>query len=107
MARREGHTNTVPRHMGIIIDGNRRWAKQNGKIQLEGHSQGAETFKDVALAAFEDGVQYLSAYVFSHENWDRTKEEVGYLMQLLVKAVEKHLDTFHKAGIRIVVVGRR
>lgn len=98
---------SIPIHLGLILDGNRRWAKARGLPTLEGHRQGAEAFKTTALAAFEKGVQYVSAYTFSSENWQRTEEEVGYLMKLLVKAVEKHLSTFDKAGIKIVVLGRR
>ena len=97
---------SIPRHLGLILDGNRRWAKQHGVPTLEGHRQGAEAFKTVALAAFDRGIQYVSAYAFSTENWQRTEEEVGYLMRLFIKAVEKHLDTFHKADIRIVMLGR-
>lgn len=98
--------NSVPKHLGLILDGNRRWAKERGLPTLEGHRQGAEAFKTVALAAFDRGVKYVSAYAFSTENWQRTEEEVGYLMRLFVKAVEKHLNTFHKADIRIVILGR-
>lgn len=97
----------VPRHVGIILDGNRRWAKANSMSSLEGHREGAEAFKKVALGAFDLGVEYLSAFVFSTENWKRTEEEVGYLMNLVTKAVEKYLKTFHEAGIKIVVLGRR
>jgi undecaprenyl diphosphate synthase len=64
-------------------------------------------FKEIALAAFKRGVRYLSAFVFSTENWSRTEEEVGYLMSLVMKATEKYLDTFHEAGIKVIVVGRR
>lgn len=98
---------SIPVHIGLILDGNRRWAKARGLPTLEGHRQGAEAFKTVALAAFERGIPYVSAYVFSTENWQRTEEEVGYLMRLLVKAVEKHLDTFDRAGIKIVVLGKQ
>ena len=97
---------TIPLHLGLILDGNRRWAKEHDLPTLEGHRQGAEAFKTVALAAFDRGVQYVSAFAFSTENWQRTEEEVGYLMRLFVKAVEKHLSTFHKANIRIVILGR-
>lgn len=97
----------IPTHVGLILDGNRRWAKSRGLPTLEGHQQGAEALKTVALAAFDRGVQYLSAYVFSNENWRRTEEEVGYLMKLVLKATEKYLDTFNKAGIKIVILGRR
>lgn len=98
---------TIPRHVGLILDGNRRWAKAKGLPTLEGHRQGAEAFKTTALAAFDRGVTFISAYAFSTENWQRTEEEVGYLMKLLVRAVEKHLKTFDNANIRVVVLGRR
>ena len=97
----------VPKHLGLILDGNRRWATEHGLPTLDGHQQGAEALKTVALAAFERGIEYVSAYAFSTENWQRTEEEVGYLMKLFMKAVELHLDTFHKADIRIVILGRR
>lgn len=100
-------TSNIPVHVGLILDGNRRWARQQGLPTLEGHTRGAEVFKEIALGTFERGVKYLSAYVFSTENWSRTEEEVGYLMSLVVKATEKYLDAFHKAGIKIVVLGRR
>lgn len=98
---------SLPKHLGLILDGNRRWAKGRGLPTFEGHRQGSEAFKDVSLKAFERGIEYVTAYVFSAENWQRTAEEVGYLMSLLMKAVDKHLDTFNKAGIRVVVLGRR
>jgi undecaprenyl diphosphate synthase len=74
---------------------------------IEGHRRGMEVFKDISLAAFDRGVEYVSAYIFSTENWKRSQEEVSYLMGLVVKAVEKHLDTFHAAGIRLVHLGSR
>lgn len=97
----------IPTHVGLILDGNRRWAKERGLPTLEGHRQGAETFRKISLTAFDRGVKYVSAYTFSTENWQRTEEEVGYLMKLLIKAVEKHLKSFHEAGIKVVVLGRR
>ena len=98
---------SIPSHVGMILDGNRRWAKNRGIPTLEGHRQGSEVFREVALYAFDNGVQYLSAYVFSAENWARTKEEVSYLMQLIIKAVEKYLKDFHKYGINIRIIGRK
>lgn len=104
----EAASKTPPlKHVGIILDGNRRWAKDHGLKTLEGHQQGAEVFKTIALAAFERGIPYLSAYVFSTENHNRAKDEVSYLMKLVIKATEKYLDEFHKKGIRIVVLGSR
>jgi len=86
-------TSSLPAHVGIILDGNRRWAKQQGLPTLEGHRRGAETFKEIALHAFDRGVSCVSAYVFSQENWQRTEEEVGYLMNLVIKAVEQYLES--------------
>lgn len=100
-------TETIPKHVGIILDGNRRWAKAQGLPTLDGHRRGMEVFKDVSLAAFDRGVEVVSAYIFSTENWKRAEEEVSYLMGLVVKAVEKHLDTYHEAGIRLVHLGSR
>jgi undecaprenyl diphosphate synthase len=96
-----------PQHLGLILDGNRRWAKSRGLPTLEGHRQGAENFRHISLAAFDRGIKYVSAYVFSNENWSRTNEEVGYLMKLLIKGVEKYLDDFHKAGVKVLVLGSR
>ncbi len=98
---------SLPQHVGLILDGNRRWAKQQGLPTLEGHRRGSTVFKDIAFHAFERGVQNVSAYVFSQENWERTEEEVGYLMQLVLKAVEQYLDEFQERGIRLVILGRR
>ena len=100
-------TSDIPQHVGLILDGNRRWAKAKGLPTLEGHRQGAEVFKTIALAAFRRDIKFVSAYVFSNENWSRTKEEVGYLMGLVVKATEKYLKDFDKAGIKILIAGRR
>ncbi len=97
----------IPAHVGLILDGNRRWAKAKGLTVVEGHKEGAETFKKISLAAFDRGVKYLTAFIFSTENWYRAKEEVSFLMKLMVRAVELHLDEFHKKNIKIVIVGSR
>lgn len=94
-------------HLGIILDGNRRWAKEHGVTYLEGHRKGAEVFKEIAMHAFSKGIKYLSAYVFSKENTSRPDEEVSYLMKLVIKAVEKYLGEFDKKGIKIIVIGDR
>lgn len=96
-----------PRHVGIILDGNRRWAKSQGRPTLEGHRIGGDVFKDIAIGAFDRGVKFLSAFIFSTENWSRTEEEVGYLMKLVLKGVEKYLDELHEQGIKIIMLGRR
>lgn len=100
-------TATLPTHVGIVLDGNRRWAKQAGLPAVQGHRQGMEVLKEVSFHAFERGVQYLSAFVFSTENWQRAEDEVSYLMDLTIKAVERYLDEYHQRGIRVVILGRR
>lgn len=100
-------TATLPTHVGIILDGNRRWAKQQGLPVIQGHRHGMDVLKDISFHAFDKGVSYLSAFVFSTENWQRTEEEVNYLMDLVVKAVEKYLDEYHAKGVRIIILGRR
>ena len=102
----DNNCDRIPRHVGIILDGNRRWAKKNNLPSLEGHRQGAQNFKEIAMHTFDRGVKYLSAYVFSCENWNRTKEETTYLMKLVTKAVEKYLDEFAERGIKIIVIGK-
>lgn len=97
----------VPRHLGIILDGNRRWAKEQGLNTLQGHQRGAEVFREFVYAAFERGVEYISAYVFSTENWQRTEEEVSYLMGLVIKVMNKYLEEFHQNGVKIVILGSR
>lgn len=103
----QDNSQTLPTHVGLILDGNRRWAKENGVAALEGHRQGLEVLKDVSLHAFENGVEYLSAFVFSTENWQRAEKEISYLMDLVIKAVDKYLEEFNERGIRIVMLGRR
>lgn len=97
----------VPNHLGLILDGNRRWAKARSRSTLEGHEEGAEVLKSIALKAFNKGVKYISAYIFSTENWKRTQDEVGFLMNLAATAPDKYLDDYHKAGIKILIVGQR
>lgn len=95
-------------HVGVIMDGNRRWAKSRGLNSFEGHFKGYQNMRDLAIYAIvEKGIPYLSAFVFSTENWSRTKEEVGYLMKLVLRAMTEYLDEFHNKNIRIVVLGSR
>lgn len=97
----------VPNHVGLILDGNRRWAKARGLPTLEGHRKGSDTLREVALAAYDRGVKYVSAFVFSTENWSRTDKEVNYLMGLVVKLLTQYLDEFNERGIKVVILGRR
>lgn len=95
----------VPRHLGLILDGNRRWAKAHGLPNFDGHRRGYENLKTIAQAAFDAEVEYVSAYIFSTENWNRTKEEVSYLMDLAVKMAETDLKELIENNIKIVVLG--
>ncbi len=97
----------IPQHIGFIVDGNRRWAKQHGLPAYEGHLAGYNALKDVLLAALEQGVQYASAYVFSTENWKRSEEEVGHLMGLLLKVLESDVPIFVEKNVRLRVIGSR
>ena len=97
----------TPRHLGLILDGNRRWAEKNGLPKLEGHKRGYENLKVIAEAALDGGVEYLSAYIFSTENWNRSKEEVGYLMKLVVEVFTKDINSLIDKNIKIVFLGSR
>ncbi len=98
---------TVPRHLGLILDGNRRWAAERGLPVTEGHHAGYKTLEKVSDAAFEAGVEYVSAYVFSTENWNRSREEVTYLMKLMAWVIRHELDNFCKHGIRLQTMGSK
>ncbi len=97
----------APQHLGIILDGNRRWAVQHGLNKFEGHRKGYENLKTIARLAFDRGVTHLSAYVFSTENWDREKAEVSYLMDLAYKVFTQDLRELHKEGVRIRFIGSK
>jgi undecaprenyl diphosphate synthase len=98
-------TGRLPRHVGIIMDGNGRWARQQGKARSEGHLEGGKAAKRVVAAAAELGLPFLSLFVFSTENWARTAEEVSYLMFLVRSNLRKELDFYSRNGIRIVHSG--
>ena len=95
----------MPKHIAIIMDGNGRWAKERGEHRLFGHSKGVETVKEVIKAGVEYGIQYLTLYAFSTENWNRPQEEVNGLMNLLVDSLTKELDEFNKEGIKLMFIG--
>lgn len=95
----------MPRHIGYILDGNRRWAKSHGLLSYEGHLAGYDALKEVIFATVEAGVEYVSVYAFSTENWKRGEGEVGKLMKLVVHAFKKDLKEFVQRGIRIRVLG--
>lgn len=95
------------KHLAIIMDGNRRWAKERGMISVQGHREGYETLKRIGIACLERGIRILTVFAFSTENWKRTEEEVGYLMDLLESALRNELAFFKSKEIRIRVIGRR
>ena len=101
-------TPTTPKHLGLILDGNRRWAKDNGLPQLEGHRRGYDNLKTIGRHVLLDrGVEYVSAYVFSTENWNRAEEEVSYLMDLLLLVATKEVNELDKDNIRVRFLGSR
>lgn len=99
--------NKLPVCVGIIMDGNRRWAKEKGLLALEGHTAGYEKLKEVVRWAKELGVRNLVFYAFSTENWQRTQEEVSYLMDIFRKALSDEMEEIKKEGMRIKFVGQR
>ena len=95
----------MPQHIAIIMDGNRRWAKERGLDPRLGHKEGAETLERIATYANEIGLKYMTVYAFSTENWKRTKEEVGALMKLLELYLDKFLNRESLRNIRIRLLG--
>jgi len=99
-------TNHGVRHLGIIMDGNRRWAKKHGVPSLAGHRRGYDVVMKMGDWCLDRGIEILTVYAFSSENWNRSKKEVGYLMKLLSLALSNEVDGLHKKNIRISVIGR-
>lgn len=99
--------NRIPAHVAIIMDGNGRWAKKQGRERLYGHMNGVESVRAVLETAVEIGVKWLTLYTFSTENWNRPKEEVDGLMNLLMENLVKELPTFHKNNVRLKAIGER
>ncbi len=97
----------VPNHVGIIVDGNGRWATQKGKKRSEGHLAGSKNLDNLCQYIFDKGVKILSLYVFSTENFKRSDEEVNYLMDLFIKKFKNDFKIFNKKDIKIVFSGRR
>ena len=96
----------IPTHVGLIMDGNRRWARERNLPQLEGHRKGYDKMRQTADWFFLRGVKVLSVYAFSTENWDREKSEVDYLMDLLAQGIKEMLEEFKKKDYRILFSGR-
>ena len=97
--------NRIPVHVSIIMDGNGRWAREQGHERIFGHKKGVETVRVVAEAAAEAGVKYLSLYAFSEENWGRPQEEVDFLMHLMMDSIASEVEMLMKNGVRFRVLG--
>lgn len=97
--------NNLPRHIAIIMDGNGRWAKQQGQMRTFGHENGVKAVRDTVEGAAEIGVRYLTLYAFSTENWNRPKTEVDALMQLLVHTINNETKTLNDNDIRLLAIG--
>ena len=97
----------IPQHVSIIMDGNGRWAKARGRERVFGHMEGVESVRACLEYAVEKGIKYLSLYAFSEENWNRPKDEVMTLMELMMKSMKNEIGRFMKYNIRFVVLGNR
>ena len=95
----------TPRHIAIIMDGNGRWAQQRGLDRSEGHAEGVKTVRRITEAASKAGIEYLTLYTFSTENWNRPKDEVDALMHLIVIAIERETPDLIKNNVRLTMIG--
>src|SRR6266446_7631167 len=95
----------LPRHIAIIMDGNGRWAKEQGQDRLFGHFHGVESVRNIVEGCAELEIEYLTLYAFSTENWDRPEYEVEGLMELLVSTIRKEVESLNKNKIRLHVIG--
>jgi len=95
----------LPRHVAVIMDGNGRWAQQRGEHRINGHQHGVVSVRETVEAAAEIGINYLTLYAFSTENWNRPKEEVIALMQLLVSTIHSEVKTLNENNIRLLAIG--
>lgn len=96
----------IPRHLAIIMDGNGRWAKQQGEFRSFGHESGVKSVRDTVEACVELGVEYLTLYAFSTENWNRPQEEIDVLMGILVSSIMSEMPTLMKNGIKLNTIGQ-
>jgi undecaprenyl diphosphate synthase len=97
----------VPRHVAIVMDGNGRWAAQRGLMRSQGHRKGVETVRNTVRHAGEFGIEYLTLFSFSSENWSRPKSEINDLMGLLKLFIRKDLAELHRENVRVHIIGRR
>ncbi len=98
-------TRTIPRHIAIVMDGNGRWARQRFLPRIAGHRRGVENVRSTVRACAEKGVEFLTLFAFSSENWRRPEDEVSFLMQLFVIALEQEVAKLHENDIRFKVIG--
>ncbi|MEO8413059.1 MAG: isoprenyl transferase [Ginsengibacter sp.] len=99
------NSDKLPKHIAIIMDGNGRWAKEKGKDRLFGHFSGVESVRNIVEGCAELAIEYLTLYAFSTENWDRPKDEVTGLMELLVETIKQEVTTLNKNNISLHVIG--
>lgn len=95
------------KHLGIIADGNRRWAKEQGLPSIEGHKKGMEAIKELVRGAAKTEIKYITFYVFSTENWGRSKDEVGYIMKLIEAQITKYAEELAKNNAKLVILGSK
>ncbi|UCV13027.1 di-trans,poly-cis-decaprenylcistransferase [Dechloromonas denitrificans] len=95
----------VPRHVAVIMDGNGRWAKKRFLPRVAGHVKGVELVREMVRACLERGIQHLTLFAFSSENWRRPQDEVSLLMQLFVKALEQEVEKLDRNGVRLRIIG--
>lgn len=95
----------LPTHVAVIMDGNGRWAQKQGQIRVFGHQNGVKAVRDTTEAAAEIGIKYLTLYAFSTENWNRPREEVDALMELLIHTINQEKETLNKNNIRLLAIG--
>ncbi len=102
-----GPKNGVPRHIAIIMDGNGRWASQRGQARSWGHRQGVEALRRTVRAAGDLGVDILTLYSFSSENWSRPESEVRFLLELLKRFIQTDVAELHQSNVRVMMIGGR
>jgi undecaprenyl diphosphate synthase len=95
----------MPKHVGIIMDGNGRWAKNRGLPRTMGHREGMKTLKEIVKYSVSWGIDIVSVYAFSTENWKRPHEEVAFLMKLMIEVMQKELRELHEAGVKVNILG--
>jgi undecaprenyl diphosphate synthase len=100
-------TTSIPRHIAVIMDGNGRWARKRFLPRIAGHKRGVETVRDMVRQSVTLGVEYLTLFAFSSENWRRPPEEVTFLMSLFMEALKREVNKLHQNNIRLVIIGDR